>query len=676
VTIDRKALVRRHSVEMSGVDPRSPLSVGNGELCCTVDVTGLQTFPERYPLAPAGTLLGTLTQWAWHSLPPPVPAPALAGSVREYDSPRGPVGYVDLDWRAATAEQEWLRANPHRLDLARIGFVGEDARAPSLGGAVRQRLDPWTGAITSAVRLGGDPVEVVTCCHPRRDVLGFRVVSPGLSAGRLGVRVAFPYGSPSWSDAADWTRPEAHRSVPSSSETGYRIDRELDGTRLVTWLRPGSGAAVQQTGEHEFVVWAEHDELELAVGFDPAAGAEPPPFAEVLAASRAHWPRFWESGGAVDLDGSTDPRAPELERRIVLSQYLTAIHCAGSLPPQESGLMVNSWHGKFHLEMHWWHAAHFALWGRTELLTRSLGWYSSIVDEARATARRQGFAGARWPKMVGPDGRESPSPLGPYLIWQQPHPIYLAELVRRTLGDEAARRYGECVLESAAFMADVVVATDNGYGLGPPLVPAQEATYGQRANVWNPTFELVYWVWALRVAQQWRARLGLPPDPLWTKVAEGMVRPAVRAGRYTVTESPPRVVPKDHPAMLFALGMVPDTGLIDHTTMRATLHDVLSTWDWTSTWGWDYPAMAMTATRLGEPHTAVDVLLLDTPKNTYLPNGHNRQHDTLPVYLPGNGGLLAAVALMAAGWEGSGHTPGFPDDGTWTVRHEGLVPSP
>jgi hypothetical protein len=68
---------------------------------------------------------------------------------------------------------------------------------------------------------------------------------------------------------------------------------------------------------------------------------------------------LWQSGGAVDLSGSSNPRAVELERRIVLSQYLTAINGAGRTPPQETGLVCNSWHGKFHLEMHWWHAAHF-----------------------------------------------------------------------------------------------------------------------------------------------------------------------------------------------------------------------------------------------------------------------------------------------------------------------------
>ncbi|MCW3099941.1 MAG: hypothetical protein JWL77_5559 [Chthonomonadaceae bacterium] len=66
-------------------------------------------------------------------------------------------------------------------------------------------------------------------------------------------------------------------------------------------------------------------------------------------------------------------------------------------------------------------------------------------------------------------------------------------------------------------------------------------------------------------------------------------------------------------------------------------------------------------------------------KNTYLPNGHNFQMASiLPIYLPGNGGLLYAVAMMAAGWDGAPkrHAPGFPDDGSWTVQWEGLQQTP
>ena len=102
--------------------------------------------------------------------------------------------------------------------------------------------------------------------------------------------------------------------------------------------------------------------------------------------------------------------------------------------------------------------------------------------------------------------------------------------------------------------------------------------------------------------------------------------------------------------------------------MRATYLDVLRDWDWGSTWGWDYPMMAMTATRLGEPGWAVDALMDAAGKNVVLPNGHNHQTDSLPLYLPGNGGLLAAVALMARTHLDGG--AGFPSG--WDVQLEGF----
>jgi hypothetical protein len=96
---------------------------------------------------------------------------------------------------------------------------------------------------------------------------------------------------------------------------------------------------------------------------------------------------FWQTGGAIDLSGSKDSRWFELERRIVLSQYLTAIQDAGKNPPQETGLTYNTWEGKFHLEMHWWHEAHFALWNRLPLLERS--WATTKKFSRARKARRK-----------------------------------------------------------------------------------------------------------------------------------------------------------------------------------------------------------------------------------------------------------------------------------------------
>jgi hypothetical protein len=69
---------------------------------------------------------------------------------------------------------------------------------------------------------------------------------------------------------------------------------------------------------------------------------------------------------------------------------------------------------------------------------------------------------------------------------------------------------------------------------------------------------------------------------------------------------------------------------------------------------------------------------MNVQKNTYLNNGCNYQDERLPIYLSGNGGLLTAIAMMAAGWDGVSnvHAPGFPKNGNWVVKYEGLSPLP
>jgi len=686
--IDRRALVGRHHPVLHRLDPESPLSVGNGELAFTADVTGLQTFAEAYE---ATIPLGTLSQWGWHTWPNPEGWSIERFRFTEYPSQGGrAVGYADIPGDRRTPEVAWLRANPHRLHLGRIGFRlamadGRPARAEDLED-VEQTLDLWDGVLRSRFRLEGEEAAVETVCHPRLDLVAVRVASPLVGRGRIAVRLRFPYGTGDTA-AADWGRPEAHRTVlarPDPDRATLRRTLDADAYHLSTRWAPA--ASIEETVPHDFLVAPAKgtDVFDFAVHFsrEPPRGA-PPSFEETRTAAREHWNRFWRTGGALDLSGSLDPRWRELERRIVLSQYLTAIQGAGSLPPQESGLTFNSWEGKFHLEMHWWHAAHFALWGRLALLERSLGYYQAILPAARATARRQGYSGARWPKMTGPSGAESPSRIGPFLVWQQPHPIFYAELVRRDRDDRATlERFREVVDETAEFMASFAAWDTAGerYVLGPPLQGAQEVFPEERTV--NPTFELAYWRWGLETAQRWREGLGQPRVARWDRVLARLAPLPVAGGKYLFAESAPDSYSdprwaRDHPSVTGALGVLPGPG-VDRETMRRTLHWVWDNWRWAETWGWDYPMVAMCAARLGEPQRAVDALLLDTPKNRYRANGHNHQRPGLTVYLPGNGGLLYAVAMMAVGWDGGPErpAPGFPDDGRWRVRAEGLVRAP
>jgi hypothetical protein len=504
---------------------------------------------------------------------------------------------------------------------------------------------------------------------------------------RIGIHVRFPYGTGA-TTAADWTKPERHETrLARIGNNAAHADRRLDDDRYSVELRWSPPGGIEQAARHELRIMPAGREgsLEFVVEFRRGARGHDhvPSFEATEDLARRCWNRFWSEGGAIDLSASSDARWRELERRIVLSQYLTAIQCAGETPPQETGLTFNSWEGKFHLEMHWWHAAHFALWDRLPLLEKSLPYYERILPRARATAARQGYRGARWPKMTDPAGGESPSTIGPFLVWQQPHPIHYAELVYRQRPTQATLdRFRDVVFQTAEFMASyaTVDASRRRYALGPPLQCAQEVF--PKESTADCTFELAYWRWGLETAQQWRQRLGLRRDPGWDEVLDGLPPLPTAGGKYLFAGSVPDTYAdprwrRDHPSVLAALGVLPGPG-VDRTVMKSTFDWIWANWNWPETWGWDYPMLAMTAARLDDPGRAVDALLMNVPKNVYRANGHNHQRPGLSVYLPGNGGLLYAVALMAAGWDGGPdrHAPGFPSDGSWVVRYENLRRAP
>jgi hypothetical protein len=680
--IDREALVRRHNVVLQQPDTLGTLSVGNGEFAFTVDVSGLQTFYKEYE---NGIPLGTQAQWAWHSVPQSkeYSLKDVARNFASCDSTQAPYAVQHTGGEAGAAT-EALRANPHRLHLGLIGLVllredGSQARLQDLQG-IHQQLDLWTGEIESRYEIDGVPVRVRLYAHPQQDGIAARIESPLIAKKRLKVRIDFPYGKDCHvCPGYEWNMPDRHRTeVVLQTAHAAVLKRKLDSTNYVVRV-DWRGEAVLESSfvPHHFELSPSGDALEFTVLFNRSRSAVAAGFDSTAQQSVKHWEHFWKHGGAIDFSGSTDPRAHELERRVVLSQYLTRIQCAGSLPPQETGLTMNSWYGKFHLEMYWWHAAHFALWGRPELLERSMRWYTQIQPRAEATARWQGYTGARWPKMTDPYGNESPSNIGAFIIWQQPHPIYLAELLYRADSSRATlEKYKDMVLGTAEFMASFLRQREGQYHLCHPLIPAQEVFKATETD--DPAYELQYWYYGLQVAQAWRQRLGLSENEQWTDIMQHLAPLAVRDGLYLPNATTPEAYAgdeyrRDHPAVLGALGFLPANPRIDTAMMHRTMNDIVKHWQWPTTWGWDYPLVAMTAARLGDPDQAVDALLMDVQKNTYLVNGHNYQDKRLRLYLPGNGGLLTAVAMMARGWDGCNRsTPGFPNNGKWNVRWEGL----
>lgn len=275
-----------------------------------------------------------------------------------------------------------------------------------------------------------------------------------------------------------------------------------------------------------------------------------------------------------------------------------------------------------------------------------------------------------------------------------------AELLRRAHPERPfLAEYADIVAATADFMASFTQWNESKqrFELVPPLIPVQENHRPEQTL--NPPFELEYWRWGLSTAIRWLGALGYGEPQEWERIVAGLAPLPLDPQRniYLAHEACPATYEEfaeDHPAMLFTLGVLPGAS-VNRESMSRTLDAVLRAWDRKSLWGWDFPAMAMTAARLGRTRDAVDLLLMETPKNTYRPNGHNPQlpRTDLPVYLPGNGALLLAIALMTGGWgegtkaaegpvpmaarsSGSTHAPGFPDDGSWTVQVEGISPLP
>lgn len=685
--IDRHSLVNRNNIKIDKFDPLASLAVGNGNFSFNTDITGLQTFYKDYE---NGVSLGTMSNWGWHSNPN-VNNFDISESYKyfEIQGRKVPFEHQIKDNDRGTGASNYFRENAHRLHLGIIRLKitkenGEEIEIVDVKNPIHQ-LDMWSGKISSKFEVEGESVEVETYAHQDFDMISARVVSPLISKNRLSVEWLFPYGKPSHVHSAyNFDENEKHTStIIENEDKKTTILRKLDETQFYVTVQHTENTEFSEVENHKFKLEGTNsDVIEFSTLFSELLYQEKLPlFAQTAENNIDSWKRFWLTGGAVDFSECKDERAKELERRVILSQYITKISGSGFYPPQETGLTFNSWYGKFHLEMVWWHSAQFANWQRPQYMEDQLDYFFSIYDVAEFTAKNQGYKGVRWPKMIDPKGQNSPSSVGSYLIWQQPHPIYFAEqLYRQNPSKDILEKYKKLVFATADFMADFPIFNDaNGvYDLAPPLIPAQE--HWSRETTYNPPFELSYWYWGLSIAQKWKERLDEPIDDKWEDVRNNLPTPVAIGGLYMGVANAPDSYTlqsnmRDHPMVLGTLGILPLWDKIDEEIMRNTLKVVMEKWSWDDTWGWDYPMTAMCATRLLEPEIALDALLMDVQKNTYLVNGHNYQDERLRIYQPGNGGLLKAVALMCAGWEGNKvKNPGFPKDGNWNVKWENLTP--
>ncbi|KAI1766554.1 Six-hairpin glycosidase-like protein [Hypoxylon sp. FL1150] len=677
--IDRRHIVQSFNPHRNASSETTPLQVGNGNFAFGVDVTGLQTFS---PFA-------TMSTWGWHNFS----LPTTRGQTSVDD-------FTGLDWwthgRLVNYDQpnpaesdisNWLIQNPQRVNLATIGlsFGDDDVTEEKLENK-SQTLDLWTGQISSAFTYNGTPVEVETWADSDSDTVGIAIDSELLSTGSIGLFFDFPLPTQNKFDApfvGVFNATDQHTTSLQEGKNSATIRHDIDETSYYVTVAWESSAEISGPldGTHRYILKPSQgiNKVKLSVTFSPASNTDVPSFIEIETASTTWWESFWRSGAFIDLTGAKSSNATELQRRTILSQYLTAVNSASSYPPQESGLVNNGWYGKFHLEMVLWHLLHFARWNHFPLLRRSVpNMYNKYLDSSIERANLQGYDGARWGKMTDPTGRSAPGEINSLLIWQQPHPFYFAEIEYRSFPNDATLKSWEAILTATA---DFIVSyaffnhSTRFYDLGPPMYPASENT-NPNATI-NPAFELAYWRFGLDVAIKWKERQNASVPEEWIEVRDNLAPLPIAEDAFAVYEGIPdmweNTTVQDHPAMSAVFGLLPPPSSgppLNLTVAKNTADKIRDLWDLEDCWGWDFPMLAMNSLRLGDVDQAVTYLL--HPLFEFDDAGYPVGGSRVPTpYFPGSSSFLSAMAMMAGGWDGE---PGchFPE--SWDAQVEGFVP--
>lgn len=672
--LNRESLVSRYNPKLNEIDTHSPMTLGNGSFCFNADVTGLQTLYDEYK---ENCPLLTMADWAWHVTPNEKGEKYLESDLKltEYDYLERKVKYPVKEMPGNEKEYEWFRKNPHRANLSRIRFFLDDKEIDKgLIRDINQTLNMYTGVLESSFVLENEKVDVTTIVG-NDSTLAIKVESK-LCKDRLSIVIDFPYASADIT-ASDFDNKKAHTTNLSKFNDKDLVERRLDDFSYYALLL--SNMTAKKTDDHEVRLLSKGSQTFNAVISFSQKKDEIKEFSlkEIFEESKLRFYSYWHVGAMIDVTESEDKRADILQKRIITSMYQCLVQDLGDKPSQETGLTCNSWYGKFHLEMHPIHSAFAALYGRGRLLEKSLRWYIDILPVAKENAYKNGFKGARWPKMVGPDGIDSPSPIAPLLIWQQPHIIYMLELLRlsRYRDDrvevpvetetEFLNKYKVLIKETATFMADFCVYNkeDDRYELLPPLYSVQEK--GNPEEIKNPPFELSYWSFGLKTAYEWMNKLGENNEE-WLKISEKMARPYVHDKKLSAFEGFDETYTKlnlDHPSMLFQYGWLSDK--IHEKILKESFEEFEKVWDFKSLWGWDFAILAMVLAKNGQMEKAFDILLMESEKNSYLENGFNAQvsRNDLPLYMPGNGSLLLAMTVLKS-------------SKNWYVKTEGIMDYP
>jgi hypothetical protein len=707
--VNRTRIVKRFNPHRDHGNHDTPLQVGNGNFAFGADVTGLQSI-KRF---------NTLSSWGWHTSRPP-PGVKTSNTIRRTVD-RG-VELLDCAWLHGKALikgvlpdslanstehplqsekpetlEAWEARNPHRINLARLGlqYLGREISLSQISD-INQTLELPNGILKSSFSIANQTVEVDTVASPLFDAVAFNIRSTTLIDGALQFFIDFPFPNEHKKFEApymgDYGRETFGKHKTEIKKWGQSVEvrHDIEDTTYFANVRWGGSRAIpdfQRVGidSHRFFINSSDIlELSVSVRFSPISQAVTPAFDDIRADSTWFWNNFWKSGAFVDCSATNDDwRAKELLRRTYLSQYLMAVNAAGSDPPQESGLVNNGWYGKFHLESVLWNMAHWERWGRWERIGTAVPWiYQRLLNGvmARRSWKQDGLN--KWDNPAGKSA-DKVNDVSIDMIRELPHPFYFAELEWVSFPDNHTLAKWKDILEDIALLVVSSTRKDeqtHKYDLfitseGPP-------------NSKNPTFELAYWRFALRVASDWYKRQNLPVPELLSNVHNNLAHYPVANDSYLSFEK----ADSFSPSISGMFGLLPPDRSLNLTIFQNTLWSIYrshspqpnsqagSNLPTPSLFGTDFPTLAMTAIRMGDSSRAVDLLLdrgfrfddAGYPVGKILREEEGGRDDAgtpQTPYFPSSGGLLMTVAMLANGWK---DTEGRKWPNGWTCEAEGF----
>lgn len=261
---------------------------------------------------------------------------------------------------------QWLIGNPNRINLGRIGlrYNGATLNESEITNPM-QKLDLWSGTITSVFQVAGKAVKVVTQGDFDSDAVAVRVESDLVQSGDLQIEFDFPY-PPIHSTqykyevfAGVYEFPLNHTTILSPDvtdrtsahiqhvlqETSYFLNLRWPKQTSLRISRVTSNSSAITAHRYALISISNTTSVEFTAHFSPDSRVPSFP-AKIHDKNAREWHAYWKAGGFIDLTASSNPNATELQRRIITSQYHVRVNSAGSgQPPQESGLMNNGWYG-------------------------------------------------------------------------------------------------------------------------------------------------------------------------------------------------------------------------------------------------------------------------------------------------------------------------------------------